>query len=81
MQWGDFVALAIDEIRIYGADSLQVLRRLRSMLEDLVTVAGDQRRPALNEQLRLLSAAAERGFPDARDRRAAGLGDTPGTGS
>ncbi len=81
MQWDDFVALAIDEIRIYGADSLQVLRRLRSMLEDLLTVAGEQRRSALREQLRLLSAAAEREFPDARDRRAAGLGDTPGTGT
>ncbi len=81
MRWDDYVSLAVDEIRIYGADSLQILRRLRSMLEDLLSIADDQRRGPLREQLRLLSAAAEREFPDARDRRAAGLGDAQGIGS
>ena len=28
--WGDYLALAFDEIRQYGADSVQVMRRLRA---------------------------------------------------
>ncbi len=81
MSWKDFVSLGMDEIRIYGAGSLQVLRRLRSMLEDLESVTDEPRRGPLREQLRLLSAAAEREFPDERDRRVAGLGDAQGIGS
>ena len=81
ISWEDYVSLAIDEIRIYGAGSLQVLRRLRSMLEDLLSVTDEPRRGPLREQLRLLAAAAEREFPDARDRRVAGLGDAQGIGS
>ena len=81
MAWKDYVSLAIDEIRIYGAGSLQVMRRLRSMLEDLLSITDEARQEPLHEQLRLLEAAAEREFPDARDRRAAGLADAQGLGS
>ena len=81
MSWEDYVSLAIDEIRIYGASSLQVLRRLRSMLDDLLSITDERRRGPLREQLRLLATAAEREFPDARDRRAASLGDAQGMGS
>lgn len=80
-RWEDFVSLAVDEIRVYGAGSLQVLRRLRGMLDDLLEIAEEPRRPPLREQLKLLAAAAEREFPDQRDRRAAGLGDVQGLGS
>ncbi len=79
--WEDFVSLAVDEIRIYGAGSLQVLRRLRGMLDDLLDLTEEARHPPLREQLRLLTSAAEREFPDERDRRVAGLGDAQGLGS
>lgn len=81
MAWEDFISLAVDEIRIYGAGSLQVPRRLRGMLDDLLRVVDDSRRPPLREQLRLLAAAAEREFPDARDRRVASIADAQGLGS
>jgi uncharacterized membrane protein len=81
MAWEDFISLAVDEIRIYGAGSLQVLRRLRGMLDDLLRVVDDSRRPPLRVQLGLLAAAAEREFPDARDRRVAGIADAQGLGS
>lgn len=81
MAWEGFVSLAVDEIRLYGAGSLQVLRRLRGMLDDLLEIAGEERRPPLREQLRLLAAAAGRGFDDQRDRRMAGLADAQGLGS
>ena len=35
--WGDFVNLACTEVRRYGADSIQVVRRLRAMIENLAT--------------------------------------------
>jgi uncharacterized membrane protein len=34
-QWADYLALAITEVREYGAHSIQVLRRLRAMLLEL----------------------------------------------
>ena len=44
--WDDLVALGVDEIRMYGSDSLQVVRRLRLLLENLAeTVTADRRPP------------------------------------
>ena len=34
--WSDFVHVACTEIRAYGAASMQIMRRLRAMLEDLL---------------------------------------------
>ena len=34
--WEDFVNLACTELRRYGADSIQVVRRLRAMIENLI---------------------------------------------
>jgi hypothetical protein len=34
--WEDFVTLACTELRRYGADSIQVVRRLRAMIENLI---------------------------------------------
>lgn len=34
--WDDYVTLAFDEIRLYGATSVQVMRRMRSALVSLV---------------------------------------------
>ena len=33
--WEEYLALAFDEIRLYGADTIQVLRRMRAALMDL----------------------------------------------
>lgn len=63
--WDDYVDLAADEIRLSGAGQIQVVRRLRVMLEDLVAIAPDDRVPALRRQLSDLSRAAH--FESARD--------------
>ncbi len=81
MDWADFVSLAVDEIRLYGSSSLQVVRRLRGMLDDLLGVVDEGRRTALLEQRELLVTAAERAFGDERDRRMASRGDAQGMGS
>lgn len=76
MDWEDFVSLAVDEVRLYGADSLQVTRRLRRMLDDLLAIVGEDRRGPLRQ----LTSATERQFQDQRDRDMAGQPDARGLG-
>ncbi len=54
--WDDLVHLAFDEIRHYGRESIQVVRRLRVALRDLKTVCSPERQPVLDAEL----AAVER---------------------
>jgi uncharacterized membrane protein len=81
LDWDGYVRLAFDEIRLAGAGSPQVARRLRSALEDLRAVVPPGRRPALDRQLDLLSIAVTRQYHDVRDRRAALTSDNEGIGS
>ncbi len=57
MQWDAYVHLAFDEIRLAGAGSPQVTRRLVAALDDVRSVAPPERQPALDEQLELLRTA------------------------
>ena len=57
MDWDAYVHLAFDEIRLAGAASPQVSRRLIAALTDLIDYAPPDRQPALVEQLELLHAA------------------------
>ncbi len=68
MEFDDFVRLALDEIRQYGSSSVQVLRRIRELVLDVLSVAPAHRRGELVAQLELVEAAAQRSFPDAHDR-------------
>jgi len=52
--WEDFVNLACTELRRYGADSIQVVRRLRAMIENLIRTLPEDRHAALQAQLALL---------------------------
>src|SRR5690606_15096866 len=80
MTWEDYVHLAFDEIRIAGAGSPQIARRLRAALEDLLNVAPEERKACLQEQLDLLKAGVEEAITDARDRRHLSQGDRSGIG-
>lgn len=62
MTWDDYVHLAFDEIRLAGAGSPQVARRLRAALLDLRSIAPPERCPALDEQIVLLSAGVDEAF-------------------
>ena len=68
MTWEDYVHLAFDEIRMAGAGSPQVARRLRAALEDLLTVAPQERKRALQEQLDLLQSGMKNNDSEASDR-------------
>jgi uncharacterized membrane protein len=61
LRWDDYVLLAFEEIRLAGASSPPVARRLQSALDDLLSVAPADRRAALLEQLSLLAAEAHWG--------------------
>lgn len=78
--WSDYVSLAVSEIRHYGSGSMQVVRRLRAMLENVRESVPRDRWPPLMAQLQLLDAAVKRNFPDARDRTTAGYADYQGVG-
>ena len=78
--WEDYVTVAASEIRQYGASSLQVVRRLRAMLEDLIANLTEVRRPPLETQLRVLDRALARNFPDPEDLESAGAADPQGLG-
>jgi uncharacterized membrane protein len=56
--WDDLVHLAFDEIRQYGAGSIQVVRRLRSAIDDLRAICPQHRRAVLDLEARELDGAA-----------------------
>jgi uncharacterized membrane protein len=58
--WNDFVHLSCREIRLYGAANFQVSRRLRAMIENLVQILPETRRPSLLKELELLDTTLER---------------------
>ena len=65
--WDEYVQLTIDEIRLAGERQIQIGRRLRYLLEDLLAVAPAHRVPVLRRELELLDAAVQRSFGDAAD--------------
>lgn len=78
--WEDFVQLAVTEIRHFGGGSIQIARRLRAMLENLIQVLPEPRRPALEQELSLLQKTADRSFPEPGDRAMADVSDVQGVG-
>lgn len=78
--WEDFVQLAVTEIRHYGGQSIQVVRRLRAMLENLIQTLPEDRAPLLRQELTLLHRSAERFFSEPEDRALADVSDFQGVG-
>jgi uncharacterized membrane protein len=78
--WEDYVHVACREIRACGANNLQVARRMRAMLEDLVRTLPEHRRAVLQEELDLLNRAIEGHFPLPEDLALARIPDCQGLG-
>jgi uncharacterized membrane protein len=78
--WEDFVGLAVTEIRQFGANSTQVARRMRAMLEDLIRSLPPHRASVLRQELDLLTSTVDRVFPTPQDRKRADLPDFQGLG-
>jgi uncharacterized membrane protein len=78
--WDDFVHLACDELRHYGSSSIQLVRRMRAMLEDLLQLVPPERTVVLRDELGMLDRAAV-AFAEPTDRALAGEGDHQGLGT
>ncbi|MFD3726302.1 DUF2254 domain-containing protein [Streptomyces sp. NPDC058671] len=78
--WESYLQLAVCEIRDYGASSVQICRRLRAMLEDLLDALPPPQQAAVRAELHLLQESIERGFPDATRRAIAQDADRQGIG-
>lgn len=57
MDWNAYVKLTFEEIRLAGAGSPQVARRLEDMLRDLRSAAPPDRQAVLDDELELLHPA------------------------
>jgi uncharacterized membrane protein len=78
--WDDFVVLAVTEIRQFGATSIQIARRLRAMLEDLIENLPKSRAEPLLRELAILSKSTARSFAELEDRQLAQVSDSQGVG-
>ncbi len=78
--WEDVVHLACTEIRHCGAGSIQITRRMHSMLENLMQTLPPNRHPELRKQLELLDRAIEGHYAFAEDRALARIADPQGLG-
>ncbi|PWS36080.1 hypothetical protein DFH01_12800 [Falsiroseomonas bella] len=79
--WEDYLALAFDEIRMFGITSIQVLRRLRAALTVLEEMLGeDERAGPVRRYLAHVDAAIEASTLDELDRGSARREDPQGLG-
>src|SRR5688500_11031958 len=78
--WEDFVHLAFWEIRHYGAENIQVARRLRAMGENLIQSLPEYRHAALQQELALLDREIEALYAFPEDLALARIADSQGLG-
>jgi uncharacterized membrane protein len=79
--WEDYLELSFDEIRQFGATSIQVMRRLRAALVGLAdSIAIEDRRNAVHQYLDHLDLDIERSDFDVHDRETALQEDRQGLG-
>lgn len=71
--WADALDVAFDEIRAYGASSVQICRRLRAVLEDLRAETPALRHRAIDEHLARLDATVLATHPEGSPERALAL--------
>jgi hypothetical protein len=78
--WDDYLALAFDEIRQFGASSVQIMRRLRAALIGLQGITSESRAAAIHQYLLHLEWAIERAQLDPQDKLTASQEDQQGLG-
>ena len=78
--WEDFVILAFDEIRFCGAKSVQVMRRMKAMVSDLISALPEERNKPLRHYQEGLSKTIARSFADIEEKQEASVEDRQGLG-
>ena len=79
-RWEDYVTLGLTEIREFGATSVQIMRRLRALLEELLETVRLEHRAAVDEELRRLDATVGDSWRDSVDLDRASEADRQGIG-
>ncbi len=78
--WDDFVLVGSAEIRAYGANSLQIARRLRAMIDNLLALLPAYRHAPLLQEKQRLDAAIEAIFTRPDELALARTPDVQGLG-
>jgi uncharacterized membrane protein len=78
--WEDFVHLAFPEIRYCGSNNIQIVRRMRAMLENLMQTLPRDRQPMLQQELAALDREMEKHFDTTEDLMLARIPDSQGLG-
>jgi uncharacterized membrane protein len=78
--WEDFLRLALDEIRSYGANSVQVMRRMNALIKNLKQVLPPARHEALRDWEERLQDTVERSFAAKEEKQDASVADRQGLG-
>jgi uncharacterized membrane protein len=78
--WHDVLALGITEIREYGASSIQVMRRLRALLDELGELVLPENRVAVDAEVQRLEATVAVSYADGIDLDRAIAPDHQGIG-
>jgi uncharacterized membrane protein len=79
--WEDYLALAFDEIRQFGANSIQVVRRLRSALAELADISPTAARAEITRRyLEQLDLGVDHSSFDPEDKQKAMQEDRQGLG-
>ena len=79
--WEDFVHLTFTEIRFYGASNIQIARRLRASILDLMSALPADRHPALQQELNLLDQIVEKAYVYPEELALARIADSQGLGA
>jgi uncharacterized membrane protein len=79
--WDDFLHLAFEEILSCGAKSVQVMRRMKALVADLLTVLPVERHAGLKYWQQRLQASIGRSFEDAEEKLSASMEDRQGLGT
>jgi uncharacterized membrane protein len=78
--WDDFLRLSLDEIRFCGANSVQVMRRMNALVENLSEVLPAERHEALHHWAERLQVTVDRTFRDEDEKQDASVADRQGLG-
>lgn len=78
--WDDFLHLAFEEILAYGAQNVQVMRRMKALVADLISLLPRQRHAGLKYWQQRLQASVARSFEDTEQKLSASMEDRQGLG-
>lgn len=78
--WEDFLTLAFDEIHFCGATNLQVMRRMKALIDDLISALPEERHESLRDHQKRLDSTIARSFSDPEEQQEAAVEDRQGLG-